>query len=489
MNVFLEYFFFPLSPVLALVASGLLLIVLECVTEDGLKPLKSLVAFLGPVFSIYFTWQLSNQWPVAYTQGLHSAAPLWLGEFTKLYHLDEMSLSFFWAIGVFLLISQLFFHSFYDKWLERNELLILTEFIAVGMMLLVSANDLVMLFLGLELMSLPTYVIVGFRREDVKSSEAGLKYFLFGSFGTVLLLLSTAIIYGQFGTLKFEQINALLANTANLNNPTLILSMGLMVGAIGFKIGAAPFHMWVSDTYEGAPTSITGFMGSAIKLASFGLAIRVFGGVFLPLVDKWSTLLAWLAVITMFVGNLSALVQTNLKRVFAYSSVAHAGFLLLGVSALNKDAAGVQLIYYYLVTYGMMFLGVFAFLSVLEKNGRPLEFKSLSGMGFKHPLLGLAMTIFVLSAAGIPPTAGFFAKYFVLFEAVKANEIPFVVLAVISSVIGVYYYLKVLVHLYMKDSDGASALSIESPSTYIAILVCAFSVLFFALLPGRLGVF
>lgn len=487
MNVFFEYFFFPLSPVLALVASGLLLILLECVTEEGMKPLKSLVALLGPILAIYFTWSLSREWPVAFTQGLQSAAPVWLMEFSKVYRLDEMSLSFFWAIGVFLLVTQLFFHSFYDKWNEKNELLILSEFIAVGMMLLVSANDLVMLFLGLELMSLPTYVIVGFRREDVRSSEAGLKYFLFGSFGTVLLLLATAILYMQFGSLKFEQINALMG--AQLNQPSLLLALGLMVGAVGFKIGAAPFHMWVSDAYEGAPTSITGFMGSAVKLASFGLAIRVFGGLFLPLVGKWSTLLGWLAVLTMFVGNLSALVQTNLKRVFAYSSIAHAGFLLLGVACLSKDAANTQLIYYYLVTYGMMFLGVFAILSLLEKNGRVLEFKSLSGLGFKNPVLGIALALFALSAAGIPPTAGFFAKYFLLFEAVKANGTFFVVLAVVSNIIGIYYYLRVLVHLYMKEAEGVSALAEESPSTYLAIVVCALSVLYFAFVPAQLGVF
>ncbi len=489
MNAIYEYFFLPLSPVLALVFAGLLLIVLECVSEEGLKPLKSTVAFLGPLISLYYVFQLSFTSGLAFSDPSSLTGPVWLVEFTKIYKLDGMTLNFFWAIDVFLLLTLLFFHSFYEEWLERNELLILIEFISVGMMILVSANDLLMLFLGLELMSLPTYVIVGFRRENVKSCEAALKYFLFGSFGTVLLLLSVAILYGQFGTLKTGQLQFLLAQTSNLSNPAVLVSLGLMLAAVGFKIGMTPFQMWLPDAYEGAPTSITGFMGSAVKLASFGLAIRIFGGVFLPLAEKWMGLMSWFAVISIFVGNLCALRQKNLKRLFAYSSIAHAGFIILGVAALPKDAQSQQMIYYYLVTYGMMFLGVFAFLNLMEQNGKSLEFSNLSGLGFRNPVLGIALAIFVFSAAGIPPTAGFFAKYFILFESVKTQGVLFAVLAVISSAMGIYYYLKVIVHLYMQDASGGSKLAVQSTSTYIAILICAASLLFFSIFPGRLGVF
>lgn len=489
MNPIVDYFFLPLSPVLAIAFAGLLLIVLECVSDEGLKPLKSFVAFSGPIFSIFFTWRVSQDWPSVFNQPLTTPVPAWLLEFTRVYRLDEMTLSFYWAVGIFLLITLLFFHSFYEEWDERNELLILTEFIAVGMMVLVSANDLLMLFLGLELMSLPTYVIVGFRKEDVKSCEAALKYFLFGSFGTVLLLLSIALLYGQFGTLKTPQLQFLLNQPTNLTSPLVLVALGLVIGAVGFKVGSAPFHLWLPDAYQGAPTSITGFMGSAVKLAGFALAIRVFGGVFLPLAEKWSVIVAWLAIISMFIGNFGALVQKNLKRVFAYSSIAHAGFLFLGVSSIAKEPESVQMVYYYLVTYGMMFLGLFAILSVMEQNGRSLDFDSLSGLGFKNPVLGFALALFAFSAAGIPPTAGFFAKYLILFETAKTQNMLFVVLAALSSAVGIYYYLKVIVHLYMKDSSGTVALQVQSPSTYLAILICAISLLFFTVFPSRLGIF
>jgi NADH-quinone oxidoreductase subunit N len=372
----------------------------------------------------------------------------------------------------------------------RSEIFCLLLFIGCGMMLLVSADSLLMVFMALELLSLPTYVLVGIHRRDKASSEAALKYFLFGSFATVLLVFGITLLYGQFGTLLIPKI-ATMMRGQNLEGPVskamVYGGLALLMIAIAFKVGVAPFHMWVPDVYQGAPSPVTGFMGSAIKLAGFGLAIRILWGMFLPLADQWSGVLATLAVIAMFVGNVAALAQDNLKRIFAYSSIAHAGYLLLGISAVGTGAPSINSIGYYLVVYGLMFLGLFAIITLIERQTRSTDIYQLSGMGFTHPLLALCLALFALSGAGIPPTAGFFAKYFVFLDAVREGKTYFVVLGLISSLIGVYYYLRILVYLYMKESRERLAMEKVGPLAYLGILTCAFAMLFFAVSPNSLN--
>jgi NADH-quinone oxidoreductase subunit N len=244
--------------------------------------------------------------------------------------------------------------------------------------------------------------------------------------------------------------------------------------------------MWVPDVYQGAPSPITGFMGAAIKLAGFGFAIRLFWELFLPIAPAWKPILTWLAIITMFVGNIAALAQDNLKRLFAYSSISHAGYLLVGLTAAAGSAAAPSTgpLFYYLLVYGLMFLGLLACIQYLETATGSTEIFHLSGLGFTHPLIGLCIAVFALSGAGIPPTAGFFAKYFLFMEAVKAGNVMLVVLAVISSLIGVYYYLRVIVFLYMKESKDRVALGARPGLTYACILFCALSLFVFAFSPG-----
>ena len=489
----LDLFLIPVSPVASFVIAGLLLIVLQCIRSPKLKGITKIVALLGPLGSLLATWNLFKSQPLAYSLVTAGSYEAWLNEFILSYHLDSTTMIWYWAIGAIASISFIFVEAYFKDLEELPEILILLEFIAAAMMLLVSANNLLMVFMALELMSLPTYVLVGVEREKHFGAEASLKYFLFGSFATVLLLFSIALLYAYTGTLQFSQISNFLMVPVGGTNPAGIMVMAasaLFIIAVGFKLGLAPFHMWLPDAYEGAATPITGFMGSAIKLAGFGMALRLWWGMLAPISAHWVAILGSLSVVTMFVGNLGALRQRNLKRLFAYSSISHAGYLVLGLISISKTGTQLdtQNLFYYLVVYGFMFLGVFGILGLIEKQTGSTDISTFEGIGFSHPLLGACLAILVLSAAGIPPTAGFLGKYLLFADAVRTGHVWLVVLAVLSSVIGVFYYLRVLVALYMTEPSQRIILSSQSRIVVWSVITCAFCMIFFSFFPQRLGI-
>jgi len=479
----------PLGPVAAIVAGAVMILVLELFPVFEAGRLKTWVALVAAVASAGLTVSL---WSVPPWHGMGiGESGRWLVEFSRMYRVDHATLGLYLAIAVFTALTVVFLDMGYRRSDVRGEVLALTLFIASGMMILVSAESLVMVFLGLELLSVPLYVVVSSFTHDRHACEASLKYFLFGALGSVLLLLGIALVYAQTGSLSFPVIQARIPQILQApdGNPALLFgSMALITVALAFKLGIAPFHMWLPDTYQGAPSAVTGFMGSAVKLAGFGLALRIFWEMYLPLADHWRGLLTLLAVITMFVGNLGALVQDNLKRMFAYSSIAHAGFLLLGLAALPKGG-NPGAIYYYLVVYGLMFVGFFALLALLEQQSRSLEIYQLSGMGFSHPVTGLALAVFALSGAGIPPTAGFLAKYFVFADAIAGGRTLAVVLALVTSLVGAFYYLRVVVYLYMREAKAPVAVPARAyPVAYACALACAVALVFFTIFPSPLGI-
>lgn len=490
----MDCFLLPASPVLSLVGFALLVILAETLLGEARgKTLKLFLALLGPVFAVVAVSLLhQNMGGLGGGLALPAEAPTWLTEFSKSYHLDELSLGLFVAISFFALLSIVFVESFIPDFSEKSEIFTLMLFVAAGMMLLVSAHSLLMVFMGLELMSLPTYILVGMRKNDLRSSEAALKYFLYGSFATVLLVLAIALLYGSFGTLQISQITGILKSQlqTGVSAPSvaLVCSLGLLLVSIGFKVGLAPFHLWVPDTYQGAPTPITGFMGSAIKLAGFGLALRVFGEMLSPLMIQYRNLMGAAAILTMFVGNFAALRQNDLKRLFAYSSISHAGYLFLGIAALSNEKSSFGPVHYYLIVYGLMFLGTFGILSLVETHRKSLDINRLNGLGFEKPLLGFCLLVFVLSAAGIPPLAGFMAKYFIFLEAAAQGKLIWVVLGVLSSLVGVYYYLRVIAHLYMK-SPLSPEVAIENTNraALMGIVACVLGVIYFSLRPSVFG--
>ncbi len=352
------------------------------------------------------------------------------------------------AAGLAVLIS--------DQYMEREgcnhgELYPLILFCVVGMMLMASGTDLMTIFLGLEVMSVSLYVLAGFNRDNKKSNEAGLKYFLLGAFSTGFLLYGMALTYGATGTTRIANIAAAVGQMSlPSTNIMLVAGMLLMLTGFAFKIAAVPFHMWTPDVYEGAPTPMTAFMSAGPKAAGFAAALRIFLVALPTLQVEWSQVLWVLAVLTMTVGNITALRQDNIKRMLAYSSIAHAGYALVGFAAGN--GTGTAGILFYMLSYTFMNIGAFAIIILVAKKGETNgNVQDFAGFGFKHPVLAAAMTIFLFSLAGVPATAGFIGKFYLFSGAVQQGYIWLAIIGVLNSAASVYYYLRVTVYMYMKD--------------------------------------
>jgi NADH-quinone oxidoreductase subunit N len=323
----------------------------------------------------------------------------------------------------------------------------------LGMILMAASSDLITIFLGLELMSLALYVLVGFRRTRLDSSEAALKYFLLGAFASGFLLYGIALLYGATGTTNLGRMAVFLADSPLLGNPMLVMGGLLLLVGFGFKVAAVPFHMWTPDAYEGAPTTVTGFMSAGAKAAGFAALLRVVIVALPGLQADWRPLLSWIAILTMTLGNVTALLQTNLKRMLAYSSIAHAGYLLVAVVAGGLDGGSAAL--FYLAVYSVMNLGAFGVLALLGRQQEERVLLSdLAGLGVRHPALAAAMAVFMLSLGGIPPTAGFMGKVYLFSVAVNAGLVPLVIVGVLNSVVSIFYYLRVTVAMYMQEPEG-----------------------------------
>ena len=369
--------------------------------------------------------------------------------------LNQISLFFdmlYISIGLITLIfSQGYLEKRGSK--SRGEYPALILFAVIGMMLMTRANDLVIVFLGLELLSISLYVLVGFLRHDNLSNESGLKYLLLGAFATGFFLFGAAFTYGATGTTNYDGIVLAIANDNILSKIYLVLGIGLLLIGFAFKVALVPFHMWSPDVYQGAPTTVTGFLCTAPKAAGFGALLILFNN---PLADihyQWQDIFWLLAVLTMTVGNVTALVQSNVKRMLAFSSISHAGFLVMGILVLNVSS--ISAVLFYLVTYSVINLGSFAIVSAVEGEENGLNFKNYRGLGLRYPWLAAAMTIFMISLAGFPPTAGFVAKYGLFSAAIAEGYIWLVVIAVLNTLISVYYYLRLVINMYMKEEENA----------------------------------
>jgi NADH-quinone oxidoreductase subunit N len=316
----------------------------------------------------------------------------------------------------------------------------------VGMMLMVSANDLIVLYMGLELQSLALYVVAAFRRDSVRSTEAGLKYFVLGALSSGLLLYGASLTYGYTGTTVFPGIASIVSATAPISLG-LLFGLVFLAAGLAFKVSAAPFHMWTPDVYEGAPTPVTAFFATAPKVAAAALFARVLFDAFGGAVGDWSQILAFLAFASMFLGSVAAIGQTNIKRLMAYSSIGHMGFALMGLAAGTEQ--GAQALLVYLAIYVAMNVGVFAFILTMEKDGRPVtDIGALGLYSRQEPARAAALAVLMFSLAGVPPLVGFFGKFYVLVAAVDAGLVWLAVAGVIASVIGAFYYLRIVYLMY-----------------------------------------
>jgi NADH-quinone oxidoreductase subunit N len=358
-------------------------------------------------------------------------------------------------------------HSYLKKrGLLESEFHILIMAAVIGMMVLASATSLVTVFLGLELLSIALYIACGYARTDLRSQEAAAKYLLIGGFASAFVLYGMALIYGGAGTTLLPDIAKNLTSSAS-GNPLILLGILLMGVGFAFKVSAAPFHMWTPDVYQGAPIPVTAFMSVGTKAAAIAMIVRVFSEGLPHVAPEWQTLLAFVAATSMVVGNLLAIVQTSLKRLLAYSGVAQAGYILIGVIA--GGPGGLSAVLYYLAVYMFMNFGAFAVITLLAKSDRDADtFADLEGLASRNPVLAVAMSIFMLSLAGFPPSVGFFGKLFLFTAGVGAGYTWLVVIAVLMSVVSVYYYVRVLIPIWMPSprTDRVAA-SVSTSATII----------------------
>ncbi|MFO8028336.1 MAG: NADH-quinone oxidoreductase subunit N [Cyclonatronaceae bacterium] len=354
-------------------------------------------------------------------------------------------------------------------------------FACFGMLLLVASNNLITLFLGIETMSISLYVLAGLVRDRKKSVEAALKYFLLGAFATGFLLYGIALLYGASGSTFLTEIAA-----AEQKGMIYWAGLGLLLVGFFFKISAVPFHMWTPDVYQGAPTTITAFMATASKTAGFVAFVLVLSRALPDARAEWGDVIWVFALLTMVVGNILALVQDNVKRMLAYSSIAHAGYIMIGL-ATGTDAA-YSAVLFYLFAYTLMNLGAFGVVAFYEwhKGYDFTEVKNYSGLGFQQPVMGVLMSIFLFSMVGIPPFAGFIGKYRVFAAAIDEGLISLVIVGVLASAASVYYYLRVLVHLYMKESETGITLAQPGMMYSAALVVLAALTIYFGINPGIL---
>ncbi|MDI7258624.1 MAG: NADH-quinone oxidoreductase subunit N [Thermodesulfobacteriota bacterium] len=368
--------------------------------------------------------------------------------------------------------------------IEGGEYYTLILFATLGMMLMAGGTHLIVVFLGLETMSISIYILAGMMREDRRSAEAALKYFLLGAFATGFLLYGIALIYGATGSLYLNDIAAYIASKNLLKNPMLLMSLVFLTIGFGFKIASVPFHMWTPDVYEGAPTSITAFMATGVKAAGFSALVRVFFTALPGFRPDWTSIMWLIAVATMTVGNIIAISQNNIKRMLAYSSIAHAGYILVAFVAGND--LGTSGILFYLMAYAFMNLGAFTCVILLGKKGEENTLiTDYAGVGFKYPLVAVSMTIFLLSMAGIPPLAGFMAKFYIFSAAVKSEFYWLAIIGVLNSAISVYYYLRVTVFMYFRESEREITGLQFLPAPVIALILALIGTFYMGIFPSN----
>src|SRR5438128_11595064 len=398
---------------------------------------------------------------------------------------DNFGLFVTWILILLALLSLAISQPTIDRErLPRGEYYALMLFAVAGMMLMATAVDLLVIFLALEVLSLAVYVLTGIRRESPAATEAAFKYFLLGAFSSAFFLYGIAFTYGLTGSTRLDRIGGLIASQALAPTPMQLLAVGLVLVGFAFKVSAVPFHMWTPDAYEGAPPAVTGFVSTGVKAAAFAAFVRVFLAAFEPLRSDWAPVIWVVAAATMILGTVVGVSQSNVKRMLAYSSIAHGGYLLVALVSANDVAKGAVL--FYLLTYAITNLGAFGIIALLDNADRPNDrIRDFAGLWNDHPGLAALMTIFLLSLGGFPPTAGFVAKWYVFSAAVKAGYYWLAVIGVLTSVVSVFFYLRIVVMMYMVPSDRPSRFPAVPRIAGAALVASAILIFYLGILPTR----
>jgi len=454
-----------LGPILVVSFVALIVLVLEALMERT-ETLNCWISIVGLAVGIGVA-----------ANGIAVSRPVFDGMLTTGGYASYCAIVFCLAGMLSVMLSK---HYIKKARIQHGEFYALVLLAVVGMMLMGAAADLLMLFIGLELMSVSFYVLAGFARERLTSDEAALKYFLLGAFATGFLLYGIALVYGTARTTRIP--NIILQAATLSGDPVFLIGLALLLIGLAFKVAAVPFHMWVPDVYEGSPTTVSGFMSTGGKAAAFSIILIIFAPQVLTHVTSLREVLAALAVLSMVVGNVIAISQHSIKRMLAYSSIAHAGYILTGVVAAN--VYGQNGVLFYILAYTFMNVGAFGVLSILEsKEGDNLTFDDYAGLSSSHPLLAGLMALFMFSLTGIPPFAGFFGKYYVFAGAVEAGYTWLAIVGVLMSVVSAYYYLRVIVVMYFREK-GVDVPESATTLDMAALLASAFGIVALGLFPS-----
>ena len=452
---------YSIAPVVVLVAAALLIILFKAIARDRVRTYEPalLIGVLGLAVSAFY---LTKQWSVVIDGGPSDA----LAHMTAL---DGFSV----FISVIVIISAILMLLLSSEYLvargieSRPEYVALVLMSAAGMLVMAGANDLIVVFVALEVLSIPLYVLAAYDRTRARSLEAGIKYFVLGAFSSAIFLYGVALVYGATGTTSLEGIQGFLATRVLVNEGTLIAGMVLLLVGLAFKVAAVPFHMWTPDVYEGSPTPVTAFMASATKAAGFAALLRILYTALAQYSSDWRQLIFALALVTLLGGSIGALWQTDLKRLLAYSSIAHAGYILIGVQA--GTTKGLQSSLVYLFVYAFMTIGAFAIVVALGGTDDLHAISDLRAYGRRRPVVAALLAFFLLAQAGIPPTAGFIAKLGVFAAAAEAHSYALLIAGVVTSVIAAFFYLKVILTMYAAEGEEEVPDELETSSAGPAI--------------------
>jgi len=465
-----------IAPELVLIACGLIVLMIQAVVGKRFRESHAYVSLLGVAAAAFLVLTRPGAFEAKIVE--YAFCDMWVVDnFSRFF-----KLIFLIGTGLTVLISIKYLD---NEAMQHSEYYALMLLCTVGMMVMASAAELITIFLGVELMSISLYALAGYTRTRMLSNEAAIKYFILGSFASAFLIYGIALIYGTTGTSQIPAIGKYLAQ-AGPGAAVLVMGMALLIIGFGFKTASVPFHMWAPDVYEGAPAPVTGFMSAGPKAAAFAAFVRIFMEALPSLQTDWVMVIWLIAAFTMTAGNVIALVQENIKRMLAYSSIAHAGYVL--VAFLAAGELGLTSILYYMLAYTFMNIGAFAVITMLAGKGETrVKVDDYRGVGYKHPVAALAMSLFLFSLAGIPPTGGFMGKFYIFSAAVKQGYIWLAIIGVLNSVVSVYYYLRVTVAMYMQapergeDVPAATALS---PALIVAVVISAYGVLSLGLFPS-----
>jgi NADH-quinone oxidoreductase subunit N len=459
-----------ISPEIAILITAFLLLIVDLFLKRGRNSVFTGISFVGIMAALLLTFGNYQSFGLGFSNTVIS---------------DSISFYFriIFCLGTLLTI---FVSSTYVKREMKSigEYYVLIFISTFGMMVMASSADLITIFLGLEVMSIPLYVLSGINKDRPRSREASMKYFLMGAFASGFLLYGIALIFGAYGTTNLVEIARRLDIGGNYSMVLSSAGLALILIGLGFKAALAPFHMWVPDVYEGAVAPITAFMSAGPKAAAFAALFRIFS-LFSPITsDKFTTVLWILAVVTMTWGNILAISQKNIKRMLAYSSIAHAGYIMIALTAGGE--AGFSAGIFYLLAYTVMNIGAFAIIVLFAGKGEKLEnIKDYSGFGLKYPFAGIAMSIFMLSLAGIPGTAGFIGKYRIFMAAVNSGYIGLAVIGVLNSLVSVWYYIGVIVNMYMVPEAELKTEYYLSTTLMVAVLIALFGTVWLGLFPNN----